>query len=117
MSLSRNQTKSHFCAGTILNSRWILTAAHCFTFIKTLDEFIVQYNSTYLESNKSQFSSALRVIKHEGYNPTITIHDIALIKLKEPIDVQVIQLPYKINSYENVTATLLGWGLNAVMPC
>ena len=73
MSLSRKQTKTHFCAGPILNSKWILAASHCFTFIKTLDEFIVQYNSTYLESNQSQFSSALWVIKHEGYNPTITI--------------------------------------------
>lgn len=29
-SLQSNKTKRHFCSGTVINSNWIITAAHCF---------------------------------------------------------------------------------------
>lgn len=112
-------TKGHFCAGTILDSKWILTAAHCFTFIKTPDKVLVQYNSTELNPSQPQYATVLDIIKHEGYNPTIAIHDIALVKLKNGINLKTnlkkVQLADNKNSkYEYLKMDLLGWGLNEV---
>lgn len=58
--------------------------------------------------------------KHEGYNPTIAIHDIALLRLKAPINITTNLRTVKLENnenliYEHVAGLLLGWGLNAVI--
>lgn len=39
MSLTDRQT-GHFCGGTILNGKWIITAAHCVNCKNTHDYFV-----------------------------------------------------------------------------
>lgn len=81
---------------------------------------MVQYNSTQLNPKNPQYATVANIIKHEGYNPTITIHDIALVRLREPINLNTnlrkVDLP-NINKqkYENTETFLLGWGLNKVL--
>lgn len=120
VSLRFTKTKTHFCAGTIIDTNWILTAAHCFTYIKRPEEVLVQYNSTQLNPIQPQYANVLDIKKHEGYNPTIAIHDIALLSLKAPINFKTNLRKVKLENnenfiYTNVTGLLLGWGLNAVI--
>ncbi|XP_046802004.1 serine protease 46 isoform X1 [Lucilia cuprina] len=117
VSLRLKKSKKHFCAGTIIKNNLILTAAHCFTYVKKAEEFLIQYNSTLLNPIQPQYAVALDIIKHEGYNPTIAIHDIALVRLKESISLSTnlykVKLADDYNaSFENITGTLVGWGLN-----
>uniref|UniRef100_A0A1I8N239 Uncharacterized protein n=1 Tax=Musca domestica TaxID=7370 RepID=A0A1I8N239_MUSDO len=119
VSLRSAKDKQHFCSGTILNYQWILTAAHCFTFIRSPKDLVIQYGSNELKPLNPQYKNVERIVKHEGYNPTVTIHDIALLKLETPLPiypsiwhVQLVEDP--TTAYENKEVILIGWGLNEV---
>ncbi|XP_073831794.1 trypsin-like [Musca autumnalis] len=117
VSIRRAKDKQHFCSGTILNSQWILTAAHCFTFFTSPKDIVVQYGSNELKPHYPSHKNVERIVKHEGYNPTVTIHDIALLKLESPLPFYIalghVNLPKDTQTqYENKDVTLIGWGLN-----
>ncbi|XP_075155390.1 transmembrane protease serine 11D isoform X2 [Haematobia irritans] len=120
VSLQLVRRHQHFCAGTILNQQWIITAAHCFTFIKTPQEFLVQYGSNELRPKNPQYENVEAIHIHEGYSATIALHDIALVKLRNSIkfneNVHKVQLNEDNgNVYDNLVGTLIGWGLNETM--
>lgn len=70
-----------FCGGTVINSRWILTAAHCLRNKKPEDIRIV------LKVEKMSVYRTVRIvsdiIRHENY--TGKWNDIALVRIKVPI--------------------------------
>lgn len=113
----------HICAGTIINTMWILTAAHCFKFIKTPRDLLIQCGTNLLVMEKSRHSMLAGISAfyiHEGYNPTIAIHDLALMRLKANLVfsdyIRSVQLPdrHEQNNYENLKVILVGWGSNKV---
>lgn len=79
----------------------------------------IQFGSTELNPNSTDIANISKIFVHEGYAPRNKYeHDIALLKLKEPVTftdaVQAVRLP-KMQEFTpgNTTAVLLGWGLNA----
>lgn len=108
---------SHNCGGSLINSEWIVTAAHCVIFMPELN---VQYGNVNLLNESPNIVNIKRIISHEGYNPSNQyINDIAVIQLEKSLNfnkyVSAIKLP-KQNSETlgGSNATLIGWGLNAV---
>ncbi|XP_026462553.1 chymotrypsin-2-like isoform X2 [Ctenocephalides felis] len=121
-SLVATPLGSHFCGASIVNERWILTAAHCAKmFSHHFVKVVVGTNHLFEEDGQAYFAE--EIIPHENYTATgIHDHDIALIKVSENIvfndKVQPIK-PLKdyIKGGEELKTT--GWGLmdsNNIIP-
>ncbi|XP_055628628.1 trypsin 5G1-like [Toxorhynchites rutilus septentrionalis] len=74
----------HFCGGTIIGERWILTAGHC------VDEdsyvaLMVRVGSS-RRSNDGQLLKVKRVVRHPLYDSWTIDYDYALLELEEAIE-------------------------------
>jgi len=100
----RMKKKAYACGGTIINNRWILTAAHCANDYKERKSLTIILGSTNLTiptnlNQDVQICRASHVISHPEYysESLLPLHDIALIRLKTKVvfsaTVQPICLP------------------------
>ncbi|XP_029725054.2 trypsin 3A1 isoform X2 [Aedes albopictus] len=110
VSLQRN---NHFCGGSVLNDRWILTAAHCTKGITNASVLRIRAGST--EVRSGGVLAQVRTIYFHPKQNSWSNYDFSLLELKEALKlskaVQPISLPAHDDSFEDGTlCEVSGWG-------
>ncbi|XP_022232413.2 transmembrane protease serine 6 [Drosophila obscura] len=106
-----------YCAGSLINDLYVLTAAHCVEGVpvELLSLRLLEHNRSHPNVDLLVQRSVSQVRVHELYNSRTFDHDIALLRLNEPVDVvglhlRPICLPLKGHSFDHELAIVTGWG-------
>ncbi|XP_026068791.1 prostasin-like [Carassius auratus] len=113
---SLHQYGRHFCGGSLINSDWVLSAAHCFQSSSSLSAYTVYlgrqsqelFNQHELSRNVSQ------IILHPEYNHLLNDNDMALLRLSSPVTfsnyIQPVCLAAEGSTFNSDTMWVTGWG-------
>ncbi|KAI4880804.1 hypothetical protein NFI96_029202, partial [Prochilodus magdalenae] len=105
----------HFCGGSLINEKWVVSAAHCYQ--NRIEVRLGEHHILITEGNE-QFIDSSRVIRNPNYNSFTLDSDIMLIELSQPASLNEFVQPIALPSGCPPAGTqclVSGWG-NTMSP-
>lgn len=102
---------AHMCGGSILNKRFIVTAAHCTEGTEVRD-LSVHAGSSNKETG-GQVISVANVYRHPDYSTTTHDYDVSVLELKKDLELNENVQPIQLTQSElpaGELAVCTGWG-------
>jgi len=115
-SLRRKATNSHFCGGSIINDRWIVTASHCLSGETTaiMSVVIGDHVRNDLSNTVRQTHDVNLIQMHPSYNPRTLQNDVGLTRTTLTLlfteYIQPICAPDPVDQYVYRKSIASGWG-------
>ncbi|XP_053672093.1 chymotrypsin-2-like [Anopheles nili] len=112
----RRPPNFHFCGGSIIGPRWILSAAHCTISMEPADLNV--YVGSVSLSSGGVYYPTMRVVNHPLYDADTIENDISLIQTVDPIVFNEHTQPIGLGSsflLFGTGATISGWGRSNTM--
>ncbi|XP_040150899.1 chymotrypsin-2-like [Anopheles arabiensis] len=112
----RRPPNFHFCGGSIIGPRWIISATHCTIGMEPAN-LNVYVGSVKLASGGVYYRT-MRIVNHPLYDPNTIENDISLIQTVQPIVFNEHTQPIGLASTNLISATgasISGWGRSNTM--
>ncbi|KAF4585396.1 trypsin-related protease [Ophiocordyceps camponoti-floridani] len=120
--MNRQKEVEVSCGGLLLDSKTVLTAAHCATNDTRVlgpQNLRIRAGSLHLQSGGIE-SNVSQIVMHPGYNHSTLDSDIAILKLVDPIQEDLPKISYNTRLADegsdpapNETVVLAGWGVTS----